>query len=108
MKNEAKYHKYIEVFKKSFPNKEITDKSYNVTLVRYILMYFLYLEKRTNKSIKYDDIAKIFGCDSSSVCVAVKKVKQYNSIEKIKLLGNKKELFRYFYTKFNRIFHSKQ
>lgn len=98
----------MEVFKRSFPDKDIMDKSYHITMVRHILMYFLYLEKRRNRSLKYDDIAKIFGCDSSSVCKAVKQVKQYNSIQNFNRLGKEKKLFQFFHAKFNRIFYDRK
>lgn len=107
MNNDTKYWRYINEFKRSFPNREITDKNYKVSIIRHILMYYLYLEKKKNKSIKHKDIAKIFCCKSSTVCKAIKQVKEYNSLKNINKLGKEKELFKYFYVKFNRIYNNK-
>lgn len=106
MINELKYRKYMEEFKRSFPNSNITDKSYKVTLVRHIMMYFLYLEKRKKNSITYDEIAGRFSCKKSNVCLAIKQIKHYNTLNNYKQMGVNKNLFRYFYFRYKKIYNN--
>lgn len=107
MINEYKYKQYLSLFKDSFPKNDIKDKVYDVTLVRHLMMYFLYLDKYSEFKTNYNDIAKKFNCGKATVCIAINNIKQYRSIKNVKSLNKYKTLYKYFFVQYNRIHKNK-
>lgn len=74
-----KKDKYVEIFNLHYPDKQITEKSYDITLIRVIIMYFLYQEKKINKIkvANFETIASFFEVRHTTVVRAVVKVNSY-------------------------------
>ncbi len=104
---------YISLFKEIYPDKDIKDKSYSVTIIRWLIMYFLYQEKRINQNrdINVTYISIFFELKShTTVTKAINMVDSY--LENKKLLENsdneyKRKFFLFFY-RFQMIFNKKK
>ncbi|PWN60037.1 hypothetical protein [Chryseobacterium oncorhynchi] len=74
-----KKDKYVEIFKLHYPDNQITEKSYDITLIRVLIMYFLYQEKKVNKikGANFETIASFFEVRHTTVVRAVEKVNSY-------------------------------
>lgn len=105
-----KKEKYVEIFNLHFPDKKITEKNYDVTIVRWLVMYFLYQEKKINKIkiANHETIATLFDLKTHSTVVkAIDKVESYLSNEKYLNrpdLEAYKDNFMLFYYRFQQIF----
>lgn len=96
---------YIKVFEQVYPEKKITDKSYNVTLCRHIIFFFLYLEnikKSSGAKITYQMIANYFNCKRNTIWKGRKQIIYYRKHNK--LLGKQKVLFFFFFNKCAKIY----
>lgn len=100
-----KYNSYLREFKFIYPNQDILSKNYEVTLIRDLIMFFLYQEKKQNslKTFNLTVISKLFNHNShTGVKYAIDKVKGYIDNPKTLTTSNKTKFFYLFY-KYNRI-----
>lgn len=103
--------KYIKKFNILNPNKNILDKSYNITIIRSLIMYFLYLEKKqkNNKDFKTVEIASALGVKNHTTVVrAINKIELYLSNEKYIKCNNStfQKNFRLHFFIFQKLFNS--
>lgn len=105
---------YISLFNEFYPDKNITDKCYDVTIIRWLIMYFLYQEKKINKNknVNVLNISIYFNQKShTTVTKAISKIDLY--LEDRRLLESdvnkdyKNKFFLFFY-KFQKIFTKNQ
>ncbi len=105
---------YIALFNQLYPNKDIKDKSYSVTIIRWLIMYFIYQEKKinNNKNINVTYISNYFGCKShTTVTKAIAMIDNYLANKKLlESLGNEeyKRKFCLFFYRFQIIFNNKK
>ena len=104
---------YVEKFNKHNPNKNILDKSYNVTIIRSLIMYFLFLEKKENNKRDFNttNIANYFGLKThSTVLKAIDKVELYLNNEKY-INSNSQNFqkdFKFYYYLFQRTYNHRK
>lgn len=109
MVEDDKYLQMMQIFKEHYPEVDITKKSYDVTLVRDLMMYFLYKQNETSEKknrVTYSDIASLFDLsDHSAVIKSNKKIAQYiNDITYLYSGENKlANTFKFFYYKFYKV-----
>lgn len=102
-----KYNRYRQEFENLFPYVDIMNKDYKTTLIRNLIMYFLYQEKNKRgnyNKLTLDQLAKLFELKShSAVIYGIKKIEMF--IQKPRYLTKDKETFFFLYYKYNQIFN---
>lgn len=96
------YDAYLDVFENLFGHREIFSKDYNTTIVRNILIYFLYKHYK-NKQIQREDIQSLFKIKHiNSIHNKIKNVSE--NIDNPNFLLKKKEIFRHFFFIFQKVY----
>lgn len=107
MVNIEKYNRYMNVFH-SFYDCSIHEKKYDITLVRSLMIYFLYKEKSSAKNMKvtFPEIATVFGMERSSTIKANQRILAYIENEQYLKTNSQayQRTFRIFFYLFNKIF----
>ena len=93
--------RYLEIFEKVFQNnKNILSKNYNITIVRSIIIYFVYRENEFyDEKLTYQDIAEELGMERSAVTKAYHRIETiFNDLKILNSYNEKeKQLFNIFY-----------
>lgn len=93
---------FLREYKNIFPNGDINNKDYTTTMLRNIMIYFLYKSYK-NKSIKRQDILDHFTIKhKTNIYNKINNIKEY--IDNPKILSNQRKLFIHFYYKFKKIY----
>lgn len=93
---------FIQEYKNIFPNGDINDKDYKTTIIRNIIIYFLFKSYK-KKKIKRQEILFNFTIKhKSNIYNKVNTINCY--IDNPKILSNQKPLFTHFYYKFKKIY----
>lgn len=95
-------NKFLTEYKNLFPHGNINSKDYKTTIVRNIMIYFLYKSYK-NKYIKREDIINSFEIKhKTNIYNKVNYIKNY--INAPQTLSKEKLLFSHFYYKFKKIY----
>lgn len=100
--------KFIKEYKKNFPNGNIKNKDFKTTIIRNIMIYFLYKSYK-EKAINRQDIIDNFDIKhKTNIYNKVNHIQNY--IDQPKTLTKYKLLFSHYYYKFKKIYvnHEKQ
>lgn len=99
---EILHENFLAEFKNKFPDDDINSKDYTITLIRNLMLYFYYKAYKS-KIITREDILSMFSTsDISLVYKNYKNIKSY--IRNPKLQQNKKDIFKFFYYQFFKIY----
>lgn len=106
MIDKRKYRKYISLFKKIYPEESICNRKHHITIIRSLIMYFLYKDKSRKNKVKLTEIGELFQVGHSTVSKAIKMIKIYIQDEKMlePTLRNNKNKFTYFYYQYYKIY----
>lgn len=74
---EYKLTRYMKIFVKNYPNRNIKEKNYDVTILRNLIFYFLNQEKDNGIRITYAIISEYFDSCPCTVRKGIDKVKLY-------------------------------
>lgn len=99
------YNKYLDEFYKLYPEEDIYCLKYDVTLIRNLIMYFLYQEKikKRDKTLNLTILSKLFKKNShTGVKYSIDTIQGYLKNPKTLNTTHKTKLFYLFY-KYNRI-----
>ncbi|MBE7653880.1 hypothetical protein [Tenacibaculum finnmarkense] len=100
-----KYNKYLNEFSKLYPEENIYSLQYDITLIRDLIMYFLYQEKikKKDKTFNLTVLSKLFKQNShTGVKYGIDKIEGYLKNPKTLNTKHKTKIFYLFY-KYNRI-----
>lgn len=101
-----KYKKYLELYHR-FYSIDITDKNYDTTLIRWLIIFFLYRENEIGNKFTMQEIAQIFDLKhKTTITHSNNKIKEFiafpNRIKRV--VSGSKTRFFYFYYMYNKIF----
>ena len=96
------YNEYHKAYKKIYPNGNINSKDYTNTLIRNIIIYFLYKHYK-HKIIKRSHLTLKFNIKHvNSVYQKIVEIERYK--KNTNELMNKKDIFIYFYYIFYKVY----
>lgn len=105
-----KYEKYLALYHQFYDFK-ITNKNYETTLIRWLIIFFLYRENEFGNKITMKELANLFLLkNETTISHSNKKIRLYvKNPDKIHfLVGKNKTIFFYFYYRCNKIFFGKE
>lgn len=95
-------YEFKKEYKKNFPHGDINNKDYKTTMIRNIMIYFLFKAYK-EKSINREDIINSFEIKhKTNIYNKVNYIQNY--INEPKRLSKEKKLFCHFYFKFKKIY----